>query len=60
MIFKFEVDKLLIKQLQEVETWHRFLPEFDFSSVEDFPKLVSTQHQVNFELWHQEDLAKSS
>ena len=58
MIFKFEVDKLLIKQLQEVETWHRFLPEFDFSSVEDFPKLVSTQHQVNFELWHQEDLAR--
>ena len=58
MIFKFEVDKLLIKQLQEVETWHRFLPEFEFSSVEDFPKLVSTQHQVNFELWHQEDLAR--
>ena len=58
MVFNFETEKLLIQQLQEVEIWHRFLPEFDFSPVEDFPKLVSTQHQVNFELWHQEDLAR--
>ena len=58
MVFKFDTEKLLLQQLQEVKIWHRFLPEFDFSAVEDFPKLVSNQHQVNFELWHQEDLAR--
>ena len=29
-----------------------------FFSSRRFPKLVSTQHQVNFELWHQEDMAR--
>ena len=58
MVFMFETEKLLKQQLQEVESWHGVLPEADFSSGEDFPKLVSTQHQVNFELWHQEDLAR--
>ena len=58
MVFMFETEKLLKQQLQEVELWHRVLPEGDFSAAEDFPKLVSTQHQVNFELWHQEDMAR--
>ena len=58
MVFEFKTEKLLKQQLQEVKAWHRFLPEFDFSPPEDFSKLVSSQHQVNFELWHQEDLAR--
>ncbi|MDE0793064.1 MAG: DUF4254 domain-containing protein [SAR324 cluster bacterium] len=58
MVFMFETEKLLKQQLQEVELWHGVLPEADFSAAEDFPKLVSTQHQVNFELWHQEDMAR--
>ena len=58
MVFMFETEKLLKQQLQEVELWHGVLPEADFSAAADFPKLVSTQHQVNFELWHQEDMAR--
>ena len=58
MVFMFETEKLMKQQLQEVESWHRDLPVADFSVAEDFPKLVSKQHQVNFELWHQEDLAR--
>ena len=58
MVFMFEIEKLLKRQLQEVELWHGVLPEAEFSTAEDFPKLVSTQHQVNFELWHQEDMAR--
>ena len=58
MVFTFETENLLKQQLHEVELWHGFLPEADFSAVENFPRLVSIQHQVNFELWHQEDLAR--
>ena len=58
MVFMFETEKLLKLQLQEVELWHRVLPEAESSTAEDFTKLVSTQHQVNFELWHQEDMAR--
>ena len=58
MVFMFEIEKLLNQQLQEVELWHRVLPEAEFSVAEDFPKLVSIQHQVNFELWHEEDMAR--
>ena len=58
MVFMFETEKLLKQQLQEVESWHEVLPVADFSPTEDFTKLVSIQHQVNFELWHQEDLAR--
>ncbi|MEE3266847.1 MAG: DUF4254 domain-containing protein [SAR324 cluster bacterium] len=54
----FETENLLKQQLLEVELWHGFLPEADFSEAENFPRLVSIQHQVNFELWHQEDLAR--
>ncbi len=58
MVFWFETKELLKQQLQEVEQWHSFLPQADFSEPTDFPVLVSTQHQLNFELWHQEDMAR--
>ncbi len=58
MVFLFETKELLKQQLQEVEQWHSFLPQADFSEPTDFPVLVSTQHQLNFELWHQEDMAR--
>ena len=58
MVFLFETVKLLERQLKEVEQWHEELPKDDSSESADFPSLVSTQHQVNFELWHQEDLAR--
>ena len=58
MVFLFETVKLLERQLKEVEQWHEELPQDDSSESADFPSLVSAQHQVNFELWHQEDLAR--
>jgi len=58
MFFLFETVKLLKRQLKEVEQWHEELPKDDSSESADFLSLVSTQHQVNFELWHQEDLAR--
>ena len=58
MVFLFETVKLMERQLKEVEQWHEKLPQDDSSESVDFPSLVSTQHQVNFELWHQEDLAR--
>ena len=58
MVFLFETVRLLEQQLKEVEQWHEELPQDDSSESADFPSLVSTQHQVNFELWHQEDLAR--
>ena len=58
MVFLFETEKLLERQLKEVEQWHEELPQEDSSESANFLSLVSTQHQVNFELWHQEDLAR--
>ena len=58
MVFLFETVKLMERQLKEVEQWHEELPQDDSSESADYPSLVSTQHQVNFELWHQEDLAR--
>ena len=58
MVFLFETVRLLERQLKEVEQWHEELPQDDSSESADFPSLVSAQHQVNFELWHQEDLAR--
>ena len=58
MVFLFETVKLLERQLKEVEQWHEELPQDNSSESADFPSLVSMQHQVNFELWHQEDLAR--
>ena len=58
MVFLFEVSKLLDKQLKEVLQWHFKSPETDHLKTSDFPSLVSRQHYVNFELWHQEDMAR--
>ena len=58
MVFLFGTEKLLKQQLKEVELWHNILPQSDFSEPTDFHALVSIQHQVNFELWHQEDMAR--
>jgi len=58
MVFLFEIVNLLDRQLKEVEQWHEELPQDNSSESVDFPSLVSMQHQVNFELWHQEDLAR--
>jgi hypothetical protein len=58
MVFLFGTEKLLKQQLKEVELWHNVLPQSDFSEPTDFHALVSIQHQVNFELWHQEDIAR--
>ena len=58
MVFLFGTEKLLKQQLKEVELWHNVLPQSVFSEPTDFHALVSIQHQVNFELWHQEDMAR--
>ena len=58
MVFLLETEKLLKQQLKEIELWHNVLPQSDFSEPTDFHALVSIQHQVNFELWHQEDMAR--
>ncbi len=58
MIFNFEMDNLLKQQLLDVELWHKYLPKLKYTKVKDFPMLVSIQNQINFELWHQEDLAR--
>ena len=58
MVFMFDTEKMLEQQLKEVEQWHEELPQESSAESVDFPALVSTQHQVNFELWHQEDLAR--
>ena len=58
MAFLFGTEKLLKQQLKEIELWHNVLPQSDFSEPTDFHALVSIQHQVNFELWHQEDMAR--
>ena len=58
MVFIFKASELLEQQLDEVVQWHVKAPEPDYDEVSDFPSLVSRQHYVNFELWHQEDLAR--
>jgi hypothetical protein len=58
MVFLFKVSELLEKQLKEVLQWHVKLPETNYLETSDFPSLVSRQHYVNFELWHQEDMAR--
>ena len=59
MVFLFETEKLLRQQVQEVALWHENIAYKEYDDVSmDFPKLVSMQHQVNFELWHQEDEAR--
>ena len=58
MVFMFKASELLEKQINEVVYWHVKAPEHDNDEVSDFPSLVSRQHYVNFELWHQEDMAR--
>ena len=58
MVFMFKASELLEQQLNEVVQWHVKAPEPDYVEGSDFPNLVSMQHYVNFELWHQEDMAR--
>ena len=58
MVFMFKSSELLEQQLNEVVQWHVKAPEPDYVEASDFPHLVSMQHYVNFELWHQEDMAR--
>ena len=58
MVFTLKASELLEKQLNEVVQWHVKAPEPDHVEASDFPSLVSRQHYVNFELWHQEDMAR--
>ena len=58
MVFVFKASELLEQQLNEVVQWHVKAPEPDYVEESDFPNLVSMQHYFNFELWHQEDMAR--
>jgi len=58
MVFIFKASELLEQQLNEVVQWHVKASEPDYDETSDFPSLVSRQHYVNFELWHQEDMAR--
>ena len=58
MVFMFKANELLEKQLNEVDQWHLKTPQPDHLEESDFPSLVSRQHYINFELWHQEDMAR--
>ena len=58
MVFIFKASELLEQQLNEVVQWHVKAPETYNDEASDFPSLVSRQHYVNFELWHQEDMAR--
>ena len=58
MVFIFKASVLLEQQLNEVVQWHVKAPEPDYNKESDFPSLVSMQHYLNFELWHQEDIAR--
>ena len=58
MVFIFKAFELLEQQLNEVVQWHFKAPNPDYEEAYDFPSLVSRQHHVNFELWHQEDMAR--
>ena len=58
MFFMFKASELREQQLNEVVQWHVKAPEPDYVEASDFPNLVSMQHYFNFELWHQEDMAR--
>ena len=58
MVFIFKASELLEQQLNEVVQWHVKAPDPVYYEASDFPSLVSRQHYVNFELWHQEALAR--
>ena len=58
MIPPFQTEELLLKQIREVELWHKTFERIEKSSHIEFSTLVSIQHQKNFELWHKEDIAR--
>ena len=58
MVFIFKASELLEQQLNEVVQWHVKATEPYYIEASNFPSLVSRQHYVNFELWHQEDMAR--
>ena len=58
MFFPFDTGELLNQQMEEVEFWHNSFVVVENSLPIVFSKLVSLQHQVNFELWHKEDIAR--
>ena len=58
MVFIFKASELIEQQLNEVVQWHVKAPEPGYDEASDFLSLVSGQHYVNFELWHQEDMAR--
>ena len=58
MVIMFKASEILEQQLNEVVQWHIKAPESDYVEASDFPNLVSMQHYFNFELWHQEDMAR--
>ena len=51
-----EVQGIVKLQVETVARWHNEPIENTYSG---FEKAVCTQHQFNFELWHQEDIARS-
>ena len=52
----FDVDKVIQLQDVAVKDWH----ESPISNLhEGIWELICTQHSFNFELWHQEDIARS-
>lgn len=52
----FDVKELLQMQLEQVELWHK--EAYQAPDEEIFPAKVTQQHRYNYELWHQEDLAR--
>ena len=61
----FDVKALLGRQLVEVSLWHEEPSSFQDISIDDslwnevkFVAQVSQLHYINFQLWHQEDLAR--
>ncbi len=51
-----DVPTITDAQATTVELWHREEIE---NTYEGFPRLVVRQHEQNFRLWHQEDIARS-
>ncbi len=52
-----QVDVLLQAQQQQVTDWHRQSPTNSFD-LESWSSLVAAQNWANYQLWHQEDLAR--
>lgn len=57
----FNVQNITSLQHNAVRTWHdeTTVPFAPVSAASDFPTLVLEQHRYNYELWHEEDIARS-